>query len=61
MNVTDLEVCEHDFFLPDGTEGGMPHLHRQFHHLQFVVMCIGPLTLPQGYNSMMEDGIHITA
>jgi hypothetical protein len=46
--VTNPETCDGDFVLRDGSEGGLPHLHRRFHHLRFVATTAVPFGLPQG-------------
>jgi hypothetical protein len=49
-----------DLIPPDSAKGGTPHLHRWFHHTQFVALSVSPFVLPR-YNGAMEQGANITA
>jgi hypothetical protein len=46
--VIDPEVREGDFVPLDSSDGGVPLLHRWFHHMQFVARSIVPFGLPGG-------------
>jgi hypothetical protein len=59
MTVINLDPHNSDLLSSDGTVGGTPRLHSQFHSSQFVSHSLGPSPLPQQQMGMKEWGTDI--